>query len=876
MTNEQGSGAFAELDRLFHEVVDLPPADREAALVRVRARSPALADQLAALLDHDQGPDPLGAVVARELSVSVPTDPDPWLGERFGAYVTERVIGRGGMGAVYLAHRVDEAFQQQVAIKTIPAGLASHSLRERFQREREILATLNHPAIARLLDGGTGPGGVPFVAMEFVEGVPITTHVMASCASLRRRLELFLELCAAVAFVHRNLIVHRDIKPGNVLVTGDGAVKLLDFGIARLTDELDAAPGATGAMTPEYASPEQILGQPVTTAIDVYALGVLLYELLTDERPVRGDLNNLHDLAREIVSTTPPPPSQSLRTGVGVASFPEPPARIARQLKGDLDGIVLMAMRKEPDRRYPSVTAMADDVRAWLAGRPVAAQGDSWPYRMRKLIGRHPLAAAATVLFVATVAVFTGVTLRQSRAIGRERDNAVLAAQRATATSDFLTRLFTAADPRMGGNRNTTALEVLQAGVENLRKDAALDPRVRAELYLTLGHALANQDNLVAGIAAMRASLAESERAYGRESLETAERLQRLGDVLRLANQFDEAFTALTEALTTRRRLMPAETSDIADSYNNLAILAAEMGKYEESDRLQTESVALHTKLTGPASWEVAGPLNNLALNKRRQGRFAEALSLSTRAYEILRTKTDRDSMWLARANIAGIKRSMGAVDEAQNMYEELIRQVKAELGPTHVRSLNFERDLAECLIMRGAFDQAGALLNDLDARTRSQSGPPSQAQARQLNTRGRLSHSQGRLAAAERELRQAIDLHLAATGPNHYRIPPFRRDLATVLIDSGRYAAAEAELRQALATLPDPAVYPYLERAKALTALGRTLRFMARSDEARAALREAAEIVRQTAGEASPDMRDVQTEMHPLETPGKSTPPLP
>ena len=870
MTNDQGSGAFAELDRLFHEVVDLPPSDREAALARVRAKSPALADRLAALLDHDQGPDPVSAVVARELSASAPTDPDPWLGERFGAYVTERVIGRGGMGAVYLAHRVDDAFHQQVAIKTIPAGLAASPLLERFRQEREILAKLNHPAIARLLDGGTGPGGVPFVAMEFVEGVPITTYVMESCAGLRRRLELFLELCAAAAFVHRHLIVHRDLKPGNVLVTGDGAVKLLDFGIAKLTDELDAAPGATGAMTPEYASPEQILGQPVTTAIDVYALGVLLYELLTDERPIRVDSKNLHDLAREIVNTTPPPPSQSLRTGV---SFPEPPARIARQLKGDLDGIVLMAMRKEPDRRYSSVTALADDVRAWLAGRPVAAQGDSWSYRMRKLIGRHPVAAAATVLFVATVAVFTAVTLRQSRAIGRERDNAVLAAQRATATSAFLTKLFTAADPREGGNRNMTTLDALKAGVANLRTDNALDPRVRADLSLTLGLALANQDHVEAGITALRASLVESEHAYGRQSLETAERLQRLGDVLRRANQFDEAFTALTEALATRRRLMPAETADIADSYNNLAILAAEMGKYEESDRLQTESVALHTKLAGPASWEVAVPLNNLALNKRRQGRFAEALSLSTRAYEILRTKTDRDSMWLARGNMAGIKRSMGAVDEAQNMYVELIRQVKAELGPSHIRSLNFERDLAECLIMRGAFDQAGALLNDLDARSRSQSAVPSQAQARQLNTRGRLSLSQGRLAAAERELRQAIDIHLAATGPNHYRIPTFRRDLANVLIDLRRYSAAEAELRQALAALPDPAAYPYLERAKVLTVLGRTLRFMARPDEARAALRDAAEIVRQTAGEASPDMGDVQAEIRLLETPRKSTP---
>ncbi|MGE5242864.1 MAG: tetratricopeptide repeat protein [Betaproteobacteria bacterium] len=864
---------FAELERLFHEIVDFPAAERAAALDRVRARSPAVGDRLAAMLDGDAGAESVGELIVQEFSAGLPGS-DPWLGERFGPYQVERVIGRGGMGAVYLARRADEAFHQKVAIKTIPAGLASPALLRRFQREREILAGLNHANIARLLDGGTGPGGVPFVAMEYVAGVPITTYAADSRAGLRRRLELFLDLCQAVALVHRHLIVHRDIKPGNVLVTTDGHVKLLDFGIAKLTDELEAVspPTATNqrAMTPEYASPEQILGQPVTAATDVYALGILLYELVTGERPIQFDSKNLAGLAREIVDKTPILPSDALRSrGPSPTAFGDPPGRLARQVAGDLDRIILMAMRKEPERRYPSVGALADDVRAWLAGRPVAAQPDRWQYRTRKLVRRHPLATGAAVLFAATVLVFTGVTLRQSRLIASERDSALLAMRRATATSDFLQQLFAAADPRQGGGRQRTAFEVLQTGVTSLATNTTLDPKVRADLHLTLGLALANQDQLDAAIVSLRASLAESEQIYGRDSLETAERLQRLGDVLRRANKFDEAYAMLTEGLETRRRHMSGETLDIADSYNNLGILAVDMGRLEDADRLQSESVAMYTRLVGPRSPDIAVPLNNLALDKRRQGRFEEALDLATRAYEILRATTDRDSMWLARSNIAGIKRSMGAVEEAQGIWEDLLRQARRELGPTHTRVEAFERDVVECLIERGEYGRADSRLEDLEQRARAAHGARSMRAALLLATRGRLDLRRSRLAAAEREFREALDVHLAITGPKHFRIPEYRRQLAEVLADAGAVEQAEKQLRQALAILPDASTYPYLERALVLTTLGRTLRLAGRRDEARASLDEATDIVRRTAGESSHAMAHVREEVHLLDSAG-------
>ena len=704
----------------------------------------------------------------------------------------------------------------------------------------------------------------------------MTAYAAGSRAGLRRRLELFLELCHAVAFVHRNLIVHRDIKPRNVLVTTDGHVKLLDFGIAKLTDELesDAAQTATGqyAMTPEYASPEQMLGQPVTTAADVYALGVLLYELVTGGRPIQVDTKNLAALGLEIVERTPILPSAAIRARTAaLTTFADPPARLVRQVTGDLDRVILMAMRKEPERRYGSVVALADDLRAWLAGRPVAAQADRWQYRMRKLVGRHPAATVAAALFAATVLVFTGATRHQSRLIASERDTALVAIRRATATSDFLQQLFVAADARERGDRSTTAFDLLRKGVASLGTSTTLDPGVRADLYLTVGLALANQDQLDAGIASIRASLVESERIYGRDSLEAAERMQRLGDVLRRANRFDEAFAMLTEGLETRRRHMPGETEDIADSYNNLGILAVDVGRLEEADRLQSESVAMYTRLVGPRSPDLAVPLNNLALDKRRQGRFDEALDMATRAYEILQTTTDRDSTWLARSNIAGIKRSMGAVEDAQRIWQQLLDEARPVLGPTHTRVEAFERDVIACLIERGQYAQAESQLADLERRARAAHGAKSMRAALLLATRGRLDQRRGRLAAAAREFREALDLHLAITGPKHFRIPEYRRQFAELLADTGHPEEAEQPLRQALAILPDASTYPYLERALVLTTLGQTLRLSGRRDEARASLDEAADIVRRTAGGSSQAMAGVQAQVRLLDAAGET-----
>lgn len=330
-------------------------------------------------------------------------------GQRIGTYKILRQISSGGMGSVYLAERADEAFRRRVALKIIHPGPMNGELIRRFHQERHILATLDHPNIARLLDGGETDGGIPYLVMEFIEGQPLDKYCDRNKLTISERLVLFRTVCAAVSYAHRNLIVHRDLKPRNIFVTADGTVKLLDFEIAKL---LGPVAGDTAyltrsdlhLMTLEYASPEQVLGQPITTASDVYSLGVILYQLLTGCSPYQSQTRLLHEVARQICEDIPLRPSTTVAAmdpaqHAGIVKQ-EKPARLKKRLSGDIDNIVLTALRKEPQRRYGSVDAFSEDLRRHLSGLPVQARKDTFPYRTGKFVSRHPAGVAAGLLLM--------------------------------------------------------------------------------------------------------------------------------------------------------------------------------------------------------------------------------------------------------------------------------------------------------------------------------------------------------------------------------------------------------------------------------------------------------------------------------------------
>ena len=365
------------------------------------------------------------AIVDRPAAAHVDADfariaPDRWLGRRVGAYEITALIGQGGMGKVYRARRVDAAYEKEVAIKLVPGGYQAEFVLHRLHAERQILATLEHPNIARLLDGGAADEGSPYLVMELVEGEPLDRFAERHALPIRARLELFRDVCAAVRYAHQRLVVHRDLKPSNILVTADGTVKLLDFGIAKLLQpalgEAGPAPTVTlmPALTPGYASPEQILGRPITTASDVYSLGVVLYVLLTGRSPYRTALDSAPDVIREVCETEP------VRPSAAVAAVSQKRERVDR----DLDAIVLRALRKEPERRYASVEELAEDLRRYLEGLPVLARGDQLGYRARKFLRRRKLEIGAAAVVALTLVGGIFASLREARIAEREEQRA--------------------------------------------------------------------------------------------------------------------------------------------------------------------------------------------------------------------------------------------------------------------------------------------------------------------------------------------------------------------------------------------------------------------------------------------------------------------
>ena len=388
---------WQQMKRIATDALERDPGSRVAFVAQACAGDATLQSEINLLLAQDaQSIDDFAAQARTQMQ----TDHDSRLvGQRIGAYKILREIGRGGIGAVYLAQRADGAYDKLIAIKLLKRGVDTDEVLRRFFAERQILARLDHPGIVRLIDAGTTDEGLPYLAMDYVEGVPITQFVHECELSVEERLKLFRAVCAAVTYAHQNLIVHRDLKPSNILVTTEGQVRLLDFGIAKLLDT--EAPAVTitmfRVMTPEYASPEQVKGELVTTLSDVYSLGIILYELLTGVRPYRLSRSSAEELTKAICEQEPTRPSTAVAKGDGSSKFQVPSSKL---LRGDLDNIVLKALRKEPTRRYPSVEQFSEDVRRYLEGLPVRARQDTVGYRTGKFVRRHKIGVAAAAMIV--------------------------------------------------------------------------------------------------------------------------------------------------------------------------------------------------------------------------------------------------------------------------------------------------------------------------------------------------------------------------------------------------------------------------------------------------------------------------------------------
>ncbi len=794
---------WQKIQDIFEAVLAAPADERDLLIEAACGGDKPLSDQVRSLIAASEN----GDSQIRKVIASAADDvgsADRTGDDRIGAYRIERELGRGGMGTVYLAVRDDDEFQKKVAIKIVRSGFHSDELLRRFRSERQILANLDHPNIARLLDGGTTADGAPYVVMEFVDGIPINDYCERNDLSLEVRLELFRKVCSAVNYAHQNLLVHRDIKPSNILVAGDGTPKLLDFGIAKLLnpDTSDEAVPVTRAdmrlMTPEYASPEQVSGLPITTATDVYSLGVVLFELLTRQRPYHFDNRSPAEIERVIRDKQPTRPSDAVTRDDDKSTRDTDPGsaiRDARSLRGDLDNIILMALRKEPERRYSSVEQFSDDIRRHLVDLPVLARQDTLGYRADKFVRRHAggvaAAAGVTVLVVALVGFYTWQ-------LAAERNRALAETAKAEQVSKFLTDLFAASDPRESGGDKLTAKQILDSGAERIRRELTEQPEVQAALMDVMGVAYQNLGLLDQAEDLIRSALEIRENLHGRAHTDTAESMNHLASVYVARTDYQKAGPIFREALAIERGFNE-NSPDVADLLNNIAQIELNTGNVDEAERLYVEALALNREIFGSEHREIATNLSNLGAVMARKGNNDQALDYFKQGMEMRRNVLgiEHPDVAYSANNIASMLHVQGKFDEAEPYYREAREIRRRALGEDHHMFCNTSNNLALLLIDKGVLEEAETILKSV-LETYSRTIPfdhESNALAR-LNM-ALLLLKKGEHKLAEPFARDAVGIQTKKLPAGSWRIAVSQSVLGDSLAGQKQFEAAEKLLTE-------------------------------------------------------------------------------
>lgn len=818
------------IDRLLEEALDLPP-ERRTVFLRDRCRDdldlfdrltralefadtgsgvldrPAaevvpdliaeLADGIGGESSAGGGASPPGEIAADSLDALPPPD-------SLGPYRIKSPLGRGGMGVVYLGERVDGEFELSVAIKIIKRGLDTDEIVRRFRQERQILARLRHPNIARLLDGGVAPDGRSFLVMEYVRGIPLTQYCTEGRLGLDERLALFTTVCEAVRYAHQSLVIHRDLKPSNILVDRDGHVTLLDFGIAKLLD-----PGGDGGsdtpvtragerlLTPEYASPEQARGEGSTTATDVYALGVLLYEMLTGQRPHEFD-STTPEAIRATLTRTPrlpsavvempkrrevPSPAVGSETGEG---GPPPIPRLASRLRGDLDTIVMTALHPDANRRYTSAEALLGDLERYRSGLPISASADSVVYRARKFVLRH---AASVAVAVSLVSFGAYHVLR----VSAERDRALLAAEQAQEVTDFLTDLLRQWDPDANPDAASVA-GLLDIGAGQAREQLADQPVAQAEVMAAIGQ--------------VRMSL----------------------------GQWAEAHEILTETLALRESILPSDHLDVVESLRALAMVYTTMRPYETADSLLHEAESRLPSSGGrEAEVQRAAIFGEVALLRYNQGRYQEADSAGRASLALRREVLGPDDPGIAQSlsRLGMIARRLGPQDAAESYYREALahRVAQAEVS---VQTAEAWKNLGLVLHEQGEYGEAEETYRKALDMQQEIYGEIHPAVSTTLNSLASLLQTTGSYDESEALHRRALGIREAIYGSDHPRVATSLVNLSGALLAQGRAAEGVAASRRALQIRTAALGPQHPNTATALNELGRGLRDLGHYDEAR------------------------------------------
>jgi serine/threonine-protein kinase len=773
---------WQQVKALFEAAQKRDPATRDAFLEARCTGDPDLLDQVRSLLQAHDVEGPVDRAMNR-MNASPRRTSEALEGRRIGPYELVDELGRGGMGRVFLAERADGQFDQEVALKLLGVAFPSPDATDRFLAERQILATLSHPHIARLLDGGVTEAGQPYFVMERIEGQCIDTYCDAHQLSVPERLRLVLDVCDAVQYAHQKLVVHRDLKPSNILVTEEGQVKLLDFGIAKLLDpeamrDLAGPVTRTGRrpMTPDYASPEQVRSTEVTTASDVYQLGIVLYELLTGRRPYSVEDRPPSEIERIIGEEEPDLPSTAVTGSGGISDGGSSPAELRETLRGDLDTIVMKALRKEPDRRYDSADQLADDLHRFLDDRPVWAHPDRWTYRAGKFARRHRGGVAAAAVIVLLLIGY-GVTITwHSQRTQAALDRAQREAQQSEQVTDFLVGLFERADPyqaagpaaRLGDTLTTR--ELLNQGAARARQELSDQPEVQATMMHTLGRI-----HRKLGYHDEAASLLDDALAVQREHLpsthpDRAKSLHERALLHRYEGQMRRAARLYRESLSIQRRHWGEPHPAIADNIRELGIIAAREGRYARADSLFREALAMRKSLHGPDHPDVATELHVLGLLYVLKEELAEAERLLRRSLTIRRRHVDADHPLVAETlgRLGQVLVMQGALDEAESLLREA-RAIRKELlpkvHPSRAAGLN---NLGRLLQKRGDYAAADSLHRNAQAIYQQLYGTENMDAASAIYERAETHRAMDDYATAKRLYEQAAAMQRSLYGPDH------------------------------------------------------------------------------------------------------------
>ena len=866
---------FKLVKELLLAIEGVPHDQRTAYLDRACGGDQALRAEVESLL-HDDAPSimltgGLGGRIAPVLGPFLGVEP-PKL-ESIGPYRLMDVLGEGGMGVVYRAEQT-APIRREVALKLIRYGMDSGRIVSRFELERQTLALMDHPNIARVFDAGTTLDGRPYFVMELVRGEPVTDFCTREGTPLLDRLRLFLQICDGVRHAHQKGVIHRDLKPSNVLVTlgSDGLVpKIIDFGIAKAIGDA-AIPGSTldGQVvgTPEYMSPEQagVVESGVDARTDVYSLGVLLYELVSGKRPYDLKSRTPADIDRAL--RTPPKPPTAI--GARGAWFGVVPAR--RQAH-DIDAVALMAIERDPEDRYDSIEQLAEDVRRAIEHRPVRARTQTWTYRGTRFVRRNALAVATAAAFALLLAASVVAVVRQRNFALASEAQAVAEARRANAeaakateVSRFLVELFRESDTLQARGANITAREMLDRGATRIRTELSGQDEVRAALMDAIGVVYRLLGLYKESEALLTEALDTRRRALGDRHADVAATLDNLGQVARERNQYERSVGQHREALAIRRAVLGARDPNIGHSLNNLALALREWGKYDEAEPLAREALAIRLAAYGPEHPDVLTSMNNLAdlvwsrgnqaeaerlhrevLAIRRRvlpaghprignslhnvaqlvahsGRLAEAEPLFREALEINRTAfgTDHPDTTTVLNSLGNLMHDMGKLEEAEPFHRAALAADRRIHGDNHMDVAIDMNNLASLLEDTGRLTEAGRLFEQSLAIRRAIMGPNHPSVATLLNNLGRLRFAERRLVDAERALTQAIDIRKAAGSTNIARHATTLTWLGRVRQQAGDLTGAERHFTEALELARRVAPNGGPETAMTLISLGR------------------------------------------------------